>query len=87
MDITLLGRKIPVEYCSQLRLDVLTSSQGALGYFDGDMIYILQSMPEDKQERVLRHEKAHAILSITGLTNLLEDNLEEAICDAMEGLI
>lgn len=82
----LLGRKIPVNLVSRITLTAISEDEDTLGFFDGDAIYVLKTLHPEKQKRVITHEIVHAILSISGLSNLLEDSLEEAICDAMETL-
>ena len=59
------------------------------GYFDDikSIIYIDNTLPQATYDRILLHELVHAVLSITGLTNLLKPDLEEAIADAMENLV
>lgn len=59
------------------------------GYFDDihSIIYIDKSLDQTVYERILLHEITHAILSVTGISNLLKTNLEEAICDAMENFV
>lgn len=84
--IKVLGREIKVEYCSQTRLSLLADDADALGFFDGETIFIKQSLSEKPKKRILMHEKIHAILAISGLSNMLDSDMEEAICDAMETL-
>ena len=47
-------------------------------------ILISQKLPERQRGLVLAHELQHAIISFSGLSNLLSDELEEAVCDASE---
>lgn len=59
------------------------------GYFDEmqSAIYVNSDLKLEMYERVLTHEITHAVLSISGLSELLKSNLEEAICTSMENLI
>lgn len=59
------------------------------GYFDEvkSVIYIDNTLEQHIYDRILMHELTHAILSITGICNLLTSKLEESICDAMENFI
>lgn len=80
----ILGREIAVEYCSTTRLSILANDPEAVGYFDGSTIFIKQSLTKDEKARVFLHEVMHALLGITGLTYLLEDKMEEALCNLSE---
>lgn len=86
MNISLLGRQVAVLTVSAESLSRITNDSNSIGYFDGKSIYLLNTLEGETKNRVLTHEVVHAILNISGLSNLLEDNLEEAICDAMESL-
>lgn len=59
------------------------------GYFDemSSSIYINSNLKQSIYERVLLHELTHAILSTSGISNLLSSKLEEGICDAMESFV
>lgn len=59
------------------------------GYFDemSSNIYVNSDLAPEMYERVLVHEISHAVLSVTGISNLLKSRLEEAICTAMENLV
>lgn len=87
MNLTLLGRNIDVISMAPNDLEVISNQKGCLGYFDGTHIYLSSLLTGDEYSRVLVHEACHAIFAVSGLTNLLDDNLEEALCDALEGLI
>lgn len=82
--IKILGREIQVITVPDSDLSVMADLEGCLGLYKGDMIYIASSLQEPLRSRVIIHEAVHAVLSISGLTNLIEDKLEESICDAME---
>ena len=84
MTITILGREIPVEFVSQKTLDEVSEDKESIGYFDGNSIFIKQSLPAAQKQRVLKHEIIHAMFNISGLTHLLKPDIEEAICDLME---
>lgn len=87
LEINLLGRKIHVRYVSDKELAAIAKDIDCWGCFEGDVIYISTSVPQHRAKRVLCHEVTHAILSITGLTNLFEDKQEEAVCDAFESYV
>lgn len=85
--LTILGREIRVKKATAKEIEVVCKDKGCLGYFDGNTIYVSRTLSEEQFKRVLLHEVSHAVLSITGLTNLLEDEKEEAICDAFESFV
>lgn len=86
MTIKILGRDINVVMIPDGDLCKMADDEGCLGYFKNETIYIASSLTGAIKRRVIIHETTHAILSISGLTNLIEENLEEAIADAMESL-
>ena len=47
-------------------------------------IRIDNTIPIDHQQKVLAHELTHAALRISGLNELVDDKIEEAICVLME---
>lgn len=47
-------------------------------------VYIHSGLDTECFRRVLLHELAHATFSFSGLTHLLQDSKEEAICDVLE---
>ncbi len=86
MTIKVLGRDIQVVYMPGCDLNKISSTEDCLGMFKDDKIYIAAHLEGAQKRRVVLHEVVHAILHISGLTNLIEDSLEEAIADAMESL-
>lgn len=84
LKIKILGRPISIEYCSGTRLDLLTDEKDTLGFFQGSTIFIKQSLNAEEKKRVFLHEVFHAMLSVGGLTNLLEERAEEAVCTVAE---
>ena len=53
---------------------------------DSNEILVDTKCPEHLVWGVLLHEITHAILTITGVAELLDEKLEEAICVSMENL-
>lgn len=86
MTLSILGRAIRVITISNGDLDKISGTENSLGLYMDDTIYLASSLQDEARRRVLLHEATHAVLTISGLTNLIEDNLEEAICDAVEAL-
>jgi Zn-dependent peptidase ImmA (M78 family) len=87
MEINILGRKICVRYVSDRELNQITKDTDCLGYFDNNTIFLSSSLSMEHSKRVLLHELAHAVMAITGLTNVIQNEQEEAICDAFESLL
>lgn len=54
-----------------------------LGSFESDTMTITVLNRPDI-EKLIAHEVAHCILAITGITNLIEEDVEEAIATAFE---
>lgn len=79
-NVTLLGRDIPV---TRARL------KGALAQFDRIKMVITMSTtcPDDQAERVLVHEMIHAALYLSGVQQVMSEELEEAVCTALENLV
>ena len=86
MTVSILGNDIEVYYVSQLDLTKRTKDKDSLGFWDGEAIYVLETLSEHRKKRIFTHEVIHAIFSLTGLTKMMEEKLEEAICDALECL-
>lgn len=47
-------------------------------------IYINKSLEPDQARKTLIHEIVHAHMNISGLANILDDKVEEAVCTALE---
>ena len=80
--VVVLGKKIKIRRPRKL---VDESGNELFGLFDRDklIIYISQSPHHDKESTLL-HEILHASLFITGQTETLEHEQEEAIVRAIE---
>jgi Zn-dependent peptidase ImmA (M78 family) len=87
LEIPILGRKIAVRYVSDKELQTLGNDTDLLGFFYRNTIYISTSITGDQAKQVLLHELNHAILEITGLSSVLEDKQEEAVCTALESYL
>jgi len=77
--ITLLGKVIPIERAPLKKAYGLMTPVPL-------KITISESCPDYLIEDVLLHEIVHALFEITGQTQLMSLELEEAICRAMENL-
>jgi hypothetical protein len=84
--IKILGRDINVVAVPDRDLQIMCESEACLGLFKDDTIYLASSLQGAVKMRVLKHEMIHAALTISGLANLLEEKLEEAIADCLENL-
>lgn len=90
-----LGREIKISLVSQEELvkmsrQVEPDNTGSLtAWFDPDedTIYIWSGLPPETFKRTLLHEIFHSMLSISGITKILEDKQEEAICVLAENLL
>lgn len=63
----------------------VSEAGNVIGLFDYDArrIYISNDVAIDAQLESFYHEVVHAILSHSGLTNLLDEKMEEAVCSAL----
>lgn len=89
MKIQILGRDIEIFYVSSKRLNELSETskdECCLGFFNGTAIYVDKDLDKEVEHRVLFHEICHVILSISGLSLVLKDDLEEAVCTVMESM-
>lgn len=80
--LVILGNPVIVRYTVPI-------SAPELGTFEtsptGDLVISLcPDLDEEILRKVLLHECVHAILHISGLTNLVTDQIEEAIVTAIE---
>lgn len=77
--IDVLGVPFTIEY-TDLEKDVVYGDCEPLS----QTIRIDNTIPLDQQQKVLAHELTHAALRISGLNELIDDKIEEAICVLME---
>lgn len=75
--VTILGQRITIEYTKDY------PAENALALFDSEnlKITIKDTVYYDKH---LIHECCHAALYVSGLSNVMSEELEEAICTAIE---
>lgn len=61
-------------------------SSDIFGETDGlkKVISVSSSLTIDEQWQVFLHEWAHAVLSVNGVTNVIDDKIEEVIAQSME---
>lgn len=74
----------------ELKGDVeIKAGEELQAWFDASTqtIYIYSGLESETYQRTLLHEHAHAIFAFSGLTELLEPELEEALCTALENLL
>ena len=66
--------------------DELKSDDGeeAFGLFSDGLIEISKETPQDEMVATLLHESIHAALRVSGVSQLLNEQLEEAVCRAVE---
>jgi len=88
MTLTVMGRRVEVKHVSQEEMKQLDKTQDLMGHFNPqDMtIHILSTLDKEISKRTLMHELFHAVLAISGLTAMLSDKQEEAVCNVIENL-
>jgi len=89
MKIKILGHKIPVVMRTQeaLTKDHRDSKEQNVYGAYVEMkrrIELSKDLDSETQKRVLLHEIQHSLLSLSGMTNTLENGAEEALCDLAE---
>lgn len=77
--LTVLGKKL------QINRVALEDCHGAYKH-DSGVIELDTALPDDKVWPILFHELVHACLTISGVAELMDIKLEEAICRSMENL-
>ncbi len=77
--LTVLGKKIQI-----VRVP-LEDCHGAYKH-DSALIELDTALPEDRAWQVLLHEMVHAYLTISGVAELMDIRLEEAVCRALENI-
>lgn len=88
LEIPVLGRKIGVRFVSDKELSLYAKEADLLGCYDANKTILLSSsIPLEQAKSVLCHELMHALLTRSGLSNVMDEKLEEAICDASESLL
>lgn len=90
MIVNLMGRSIQIKLVSKKALKKITGDNGdTVGYYSPPeaVIYLDKTLDAEARRRVLLHELMHATISLSGITHLLEDKMEEAICDVAENWV
>lgn len=75
------GKRVKVVMKDELRSD---EGHGAFGLFSDGLIEISKETPQDEMVATLLHECIHAALAISGVGEILDNKVEEAICRAVE---
>jgi hypothetical protein len=78
--VDVLGQKFKIRYKHE---DDMEDCLG-ITFTASREIWLQDGLPADQMRRVLIHEITHAILGISGITEKLNPQLEEAICCAFE---
>lgn len=84
MEINILGRKIPVLFVSDKELSHVAKDGDCWGCYVDNKIYVSSSASYDRAKNTITHEAIHAVFDITGITHLITEEQEEAICNALE---
>jgi Zn-dependent peptidase ImmA (M78 family) len=85
--VVVLGRKIPIKYCSEARMNQWIN--GAVGIYDSETqsIYLLKTLNRKSMIRTLAHEIGHVVFNLTCLDNVLPLELQEIIVQTYATLI
>jgi Zn-dependent peptidase ImmA (M78 family) len=77
--VTILGRKIPIKYYTQEKMDSFI--HGAIGIFDMDAqsIYLQKDLPKRLMKQTLLHEIGHVIFNMTCVDNVIPREIQEII--------
>lgn len=75
------GKKVRVVVKDVLRAD---DGEEAFGLFSDGLIELSRETPADEQVATLLHECIHAALAISGVGEILDGKVEEAVCRAVE---
>jgi uncharacterized Zn finger protein len=91
-EIFILGRRIQIMTCPKSKLQEFAQEQmndDTLAWYESsdDTIYIWSGLEGRVFKRVLLHEIAHVMLSVSGMTHLLSHKQEEAVCDMCENFL
>lgn len=90
-EILLLGRRIRICPVSKSQLAELSDDDDTdlLGFYCSkeSAIYIYSGLDGELFKRVLIHEITHALINISGLSELLKKKQEESICNLMEAYL
>lgn len=81
--IKILGREIKIKEVPTKELIEL-SGVNASGLYDhlSLKIYIAKDLPEKEKMLVLRHEFCHSVMFITGLSQVINGDVQEIICES-----
>mgnify|MGYP003502571304 CR=1 FL=1 len=90
-EITILGRRMSIKHVTKPELKEIypDPAEEILGWFSPseNCIYLWSGLEKDSYRRVLLHEITHAYMAVSGLSNLLSDEQEEAISDLFESFV
>ena len=81
---TVLGQHVEIKYIDNLHVDGEKCEGGC--YLSERVIKLDSSLLDDpaRLQRVTVHEKMHMALGVSGLSELMDSKVEEAICVMME---
>lgn len=85
--ITILGREIPIEYCTGEQMEALKSGAGGLYDTWARKIYICNEAPIDVQLYWIFHEVTHSSHHTTGIDQQVHSEFEEVLCQTTASLI
>lgn len=90
--IKILGRMVDIRLCKEeelAKLMKIDSSETACGVYvsEDNSIYLNQSLDPEQLRYALLHEMYHAMFDISGLAELLEEDMEEALCSLLSNTL
>lgn len=83
--IQLMGRVVPIKFVSAKFLTEKFSKENEelLGFFDGQSIFLNKDADPQHLGYTFIHELVHATLAFSGVSNMLGENLEESVSEAI----
>lgn len=80
--IEIMGRVLPIKYIEKEALnEMIQNAEGIYDTYERG-IYINKAAPQKIQKYYIYHETGHAILSFTGLDQVLPAEVQELICQS-----
>lgn len=83
-ELLVLGKSVKISYVSKSELKAHGEDLWGVYLPEGPEILIYKHLAVKRRLEVLRHEVMHAMLDISGLSTILNEKEEEAICNLVE---
>jgi Zn-dependent peptidase ImmA (M78 family) len=85
--LTIFGRNIKVKYLSKNKMDAIIPGAAGIWESTNQVIFICNEYSKEYQKYTLKHEVGHAIMSLTGLDQVIQAELQEIIVQSYATLI